>query len=83
MENHANTNSKSFWKHPVTLLCLAGVGYWIYTYHWQHTLGFLPYIILLLCPLMHIFGHGKHGHSHAGSQPGQSKNSKGGHDHAR
>lgn len=32
--------------------------------HWGHVLGFLPYAILLACPLMHLFhGHGGHGHS--------------------
>lgn len=31
--------------------------------HWAHALGVLPYAILLLCPLMHLF-HGSHGHNH-------------------
>lgn len=31
--------------------------------HWVHALGVLPYAILLLCPLMHLF-HGSHGHDH-------------------
>lgn len=34
--------------------------------HKVHILGALPYLLLLLCPLMHIFmhggGHGHHGH---------------------
>jgi hypothetical protein len=25
--------------------------------HWSHALGFLPYVLLLACPLMHLFGH--------------------------
>lgn len=32
--------------------------------HQAHVLGALPYALLLLCPLMHLFmhaGHGKHG----------------------
>jgi len=30
--------------------------------HWGHALGLLPYALLLLCPLMHLFhGHGRHG----------------------
>lgn len=29
--------------------------------HWGHVLGYLPYLILLACPLMHLFhGHGSH-----------------------
>jgi hypothetical protein len=31
--------------------------------HWGHALGFLPYLLLLLCPLMQVF-HGPHGHRH-------------------
>ncbi|MFN7023360.1 MAG: DUF2933 domain-containing protein [Pseudorhizobium sp.] len=29
--------------------------------HWGHVLGYLPYLILLACPLMHLFHrHGGH-----------------------
>jgi hypothetical protein len=31
------------------------------TEHRAHVLGALIYVPLLLCPLMHIFGHGGHG----------------------
>jgi hypothetical protein len=36
--------------------------------HWVHALGILPYAILLLCPLMHLF-HGSHGHNHSDRKP--------------
>ncbi|WP_341679460.1 DUF2933 domain-containing protein [Niveibacterium sp. SC-1] len=37
--------------------------------HRAHLLGFLPYALLLLCPLMHVFMHGGHGHgSHGDSR---------------
>ena len=29
-------------------------------------LGALPWLLLLLCPLMHLFMHGGHGHGHGG-----------------
>lgn len=33
--------------------------------HLQHIVGILPYLLLLSCPLMHLFGHGHHhGHHH-------------------
>ncbi|WP_348649652.1 DUF2933 domain-containing protein [Rhizobium sp. BK399] len=33
---------------------------------WPHALGIAPYLLLLACPLMHLFhGHGGHGgHDH-------------------
>lgn len=32
--------------------------------HWGHAFGALPYLILLACPLLHLFMH--HGHGHGG-----------------
>jgi hypothetical protein len=33
--------------------------------HWSHALGALPYVLLLACPLLHLFhGHGGHGAHH-------------------
>ncbi len=31
--------------------------------HLQHAVGVLPFVLLLACPLMHLFGHGHHHHS--------------------
>jgi hypothetical protein len=55
-----------------TMLICAGVSaalFWVLEYHWQHALGllpYLPYLLFLNCPLMHLFmhhgGHGHHGH---------------------
>lgn len=30
--------------------------------HQAHLLGALPWLILLACPLLHVFMHGGHGH---------------------
>ena len=38
----------------------------LYTEHEVHILGALPYLLLLLCPLMHLFMHGSGGHGHHG-----------------
>ncbi len=42
-----------------------GVGYFLWV-HQAHVLQYVPYLFLLLCPLMHLFGgHGEHGrHEH-------------------
>lgn len=50
---------------------LAFAGFLLLTEHRAHLLGILPYLILLACPLMHLFmhhGHGGHDHRHATKQ---------------
>ena len=34
--------------------------------HWGHVAGYWPYLLLLACPVMHLF-HGHHGHHDAGT----------------
>ena len=29
--------------------------------HRAHVLGLLPWALVLVCPLLHVFGHGRHG----------------------
>ena len=43
---------------------LAIAAFFLVTEHTAHFFGFLPYALLLLCPLLHLFmhsGHGDHG----------------------
>ncbi len=42
---------------------LAIAAFFLWEEHKAHLLGALPYVLLLLCPLMHLFhdGHGSHG----------------------
>lgn len=52
----------------IALIMLALVaGFYLLREHWAHVAGNWPYLLLLMCPLMHLFGHGghSHGHSHA------------------
>lgn len=37
--------------------------YYLLTEHMAHVVGALPYLLLLACPLMHIFMHHGHGHT--------------------
>lgn len=38
-------------------------GFFLITEHRAHLFGILPYLLFLLCPLMHLFHHhGGHGH---------------------
>ncbi len=45
-----------------TLIVVAVLGFLIYTGHSAHLLGALPFLLILSCPLMHIFMHGGHHH---------------------
>lgn len=36
---------------------LAVAGFFLFTEHRAHVLGVLPYLLLLACPLMHLFMH--------------------------
>ncbi|HSD61297.1 MAG TPA: DUF2933 domain-containing protein [Burkholderiales bacterium] len=48
---------------------LAVAVFFLFTEHRAHLLGWLPYLLLLACPLMHLFhGHGEHG-DHGGRPP--------------
>ncbi len=42
---------------------LAIAAFFLWTEHRAHLLGVLPYLLVLACPLMHLFHH-RHGHGH-------------------
>lgn len=48
----------------LALLAVAAVGgFYLLREHWDHLGGAWIYLLLLACPLMHLFhGHGGHGH---------------------
>jgi hypothetical protein len=38
------------------------IGYFLITEHRAHVVQYLPFLLLLACPLVHLFhGHGRHG----------------------
>ncbi len=56
----------------VALLMLAVIAaFYLLREHWSHVTGNWIYLLLLACPLMHLFhGHGGHGgHGSQGSPP--------------
>ncbi|WP_396586529.1 DUF2933 domain-containing protein [Bermanella sp. R86510] len=58
------TRKTSFWKTPKGLAALgliAAASYFLLIEHRQHVWQYLPFLILLACPLMHLFMHGGHG----------------------
>jgi hypothetical protein len=62
LHNHEGSGQQgSRWKWALAgFLALAAVFLW--TEHRAHLLGVLPYLLILACPLLHFFHHGRHGH---------------------
>ncbi|MCI0407566.1 MAG: DUF2933 domain-containing protein [Acidobacteria bacterium] len=56
---------ESGWLRSPTGLALLGflaiAAFFLFTEHRAHFFGILPYLLLLACPLLHLFMHGKHG----------------------
>lgn len=64
--NHNNHQSGtgSRWLSPakIALYVFLGIAaFFLFTEHLAHLIPFLPWMFLLLCPLMHLFMHGGHG----------------------
>ena len=48
-------------------LLLPIAAFYLWTEHRAHLLGALPYLLLLACPIIHLFAH--RGHRHHGAEP--------------
>ena len=46
----------------VFAILLAIGAFFLLTEHRAHVFGYLPFILLLACPLLHMFHHGGHAH---------------------
>jgi hypothetical protein len=65
--------SRSFWATPngwAAIALILAVGYFFFVEHREHVFEYLPFLILLLCPVMHIFMHRGHRHHHSGQHEG-------------
>jgi Protein of unknown function (DUF2933) len=68
-----------FWhsRYAVGLLVMGAIAaYFLLSEHRAHFVGALPLLLLLSCPLMHVFmhhGHGGHGDGHAHCQGGEPR----------
>lgn len=60
-----NQNNKSPWfKTPFGILAIilfVAAAYSIWTEHRVHLYNLLPLLVILICPLMHLFMHRNHG----------------------
>lgn len=67
MDPQHDCKPASFWRsrYGVGLIVLGSVaGYFLWAEHRAHLAGALPFVLLLACPLMHVFMHHGHGHGH-------------------
>lgn len=65
--SHQADQPVSFWKSSggIALIMLGLVlAFYLIREHWAHLGQRWPYLLLLLCPVMHLFMHGGHGHGH-------------------
>lgn len=58
------------------LVFLAIAAFFLIVEHRAHLIGWLPYLLLLACPLLHRFMHGGHGDRRHG--PSQASNESSG-----
>lgn len=71
-------NAPDFWRSRYALgfaVIGAGALYFLLTEHRAHFFNALPLLMLLACPLMHVFMHG--GHGGHGGHAGQAKQGSG------
>lgn len=75
--NHSSPRGFSAWisspQNWVLLGFLAIAGFFLVTEHRAHLFGALPYLLVLACPLMHLFMHGSQGHGGHSAQDDQRK----------
>lgn len=67
----------SLWKSRIGIALVvfgAIAAYFLFTEHRAHVFSGIAYLLLLACPLVHLFGHGGHG-GH-----GEHRHGSGGHD---
>lgn len=73
-EHQQKDDTPGFWRSRFGIGYIAFgaiAAYFLLTEHLAHVIGALPYLVLLACPLMHVFMHHGHGH-HRHDQHGET-----------
>jgi hypothetical protein len=64
-QDNLTQEGKSLRRSRIAFWVIAAVAaYFLLVEHREHVVGFLPYALILACPLMHVFHRGHGGHPH-------------------
>lgn len=77
-QHNDHDHTPSYWRSRALLaFCVlaAVAAFFLWSGHRAHVMGALPYLLLLACPVMHLFIHGTHGHG-GSSNPGHGSSGK-------
>jgi hypothetical protein len=77
MDHEDHRATPAFWKSPAgltLLVALAVAASYLLADHTAHVLRALPYLLILACPLMHLFMHRGHHHGGRHREPARSAN---------
>ena len=81
MTTNDPSQGRSWLWSPSSLILLMFLGiaaFFLITEHWAHVLGALPYVLFLLCPVLHLLMHSRHDHGHTDRGTRQDQPPQGG-----
>jgi len=81
MSHHGPAQERSWLRSPSGLILLAFLAiaaFFLIIEHRAHVFGVLPYVLFLLCPVLHLLMHGRHRDTHTDHEASQPRRPLGG-----
>jgi hypothetical protein len=81
MPPHEFSQERSWIRSPSGLILLAFLAiaaFFLIMEHRAHVFGVLPYVLFLLCPVLHLLMHGRHRGTHTDHEASQPRRPQGG-----
>ena len=81
MSPHGPSQQHNWLKSPrglILLAFLAITAFFLMMEHRAHVFGVLPYVLFLLCPVLHLLMHGRHRGTHTDHEASQTGRPPGG-----
>lgn len=76
MPPHSPSQERRWFRSPgglILLAFLAIAAFFLILEHRAHVFTLLPYVLLLLCPVLHLLMHGRHGGTHTDHDTSQPR----------